>query len=70
MKIIEENEQLASGTIAATIGMFDGMHLGHASLIASLKEQAKSRGVQSAVITVRQHPQVVLNPNCCATTMA
>lgn len=64
MKIIGENEQLASGTIAATIGMFDGVHLGHASLIASLKEQAKSRGLQSAVITFRQHPQVVLNPNC------
>lgn len=45
---------------AATIGFFDGVHLGHRYLLSSLKEEAKKRGLQSAIITFEQHPQQVL----------
>ena len=48
--------------LAAAIGMFDGMHLGHLTLINALKEQAAVRGQHSAVVTFRQHPQQVVNP--------
>ena len=44
------------------LGMFDGMHLGHITLINALKEQAAVRGQHSAVVTFRQHPQQVVNP--------
>lgn len=45
-----------------TIGVFDGVHLGHKHLIAQLKELARKQGYLSGVITFSQHPQEVLSP--------
>jgi riboflavin kinase/FMN adenylyltransferase len=45
-----------------TIGVFDGVHLGHKYLISQLKELARQQGLLSGVITFRQHPQEVLSP--------
>jgi riboflavin kinase/FMN adenylyltransferase len=45
-----------------TIGVFDGVHLGHKYLISRLKELAQQQGLVSGVITFRQHPQEVLSP--------
>ena len=44
-----------------TIGVFDGVHLGHQRLLAHLRDEAKKRGWLSAVITFKSHPQVVLS---------
>src|SRR4030042_1163830 len=44
-----------------TIGVFDGVHLGHQRLLARLRDEAKKRGWLSAVITFKSHPQVVLS---------
>lgn len=63
MKILRGNNRIPNGmTLTATIGMFDGMHRGHTTLIQALKEQAQARQQQSAVITFTRHPQEVLNP--------
>lgn len=62
MKIIGSDTQLEPGTTIATIGMFDGVHLGHTTLLDFLKEQARQRGLESAVVTFAQHPQAVLHP--------
>ncbi len=45
-----------------TIGVFDGVHLGHKHLISRLKELARRQGFASGVITFPQHPQEVLSP--------
>jgi riboflavin kinase/FMN adenylyltransferase len=45
-----------------TIGVFDGVHLGHRHLISKLKELAHKQGFASGVITFPQHPQEVLSP--------
>ncbi len=45
-----------------TIGVFDGVHLGHKHLIAQLKELARKQGSLSGVITFSQHPREVLSP--------
>lgn len=45
----------------ATIGFFDGVHTGHRYLIRSLREEAARRGLQSAILTFEQHPEVVLH---------
>lgn len=42
------------------IGNFDGVHLGHQSLIHSVVEEAEALGVQPAVLTFDPHPSEVL----------
>ncbi len=49
------------GTLVS-IGVFDGMHLGHRTLIRELVEQARAKKLLSAVITFRQHPMALLAP--------
>jgi riboflavin kinase/FMN adenylyltransferase len=43
-----------------TIGSFDGIHLGHRSLIQQLVERAHQKSVPSVVLTFYPHPSVVL----------
>jgi len=45
-----------------TIGVFDGVHLGHQYLISLLTEQARQQNLLSGVVTFHQHPQEVLAP--------
>ncbi|TES84138.1 MAG: bifunctional riboflavin kinase/FAD synthetase [Dehalococcoidia bacterium] len=45
-----------------TIGVFDGVHLGHRHLIARLAELAQKSGLSSGVITFSRHPREVLAP--------
>jgi len=45
-----------------TIGVFDGVHLGHKHLISELKERARKQNLMSGVVTFRRHPQDVLSP--------
>jgi riboflavin kinase/FMN adenylyltransferase len=47
---------------ALTIGVFDGVHLGHKYLIAKLLEEARRNDLLAGVITFRQHPEDLLNP--------
>ena len=49
--------------IAATIGMFDGVHIGHRHILSFLKSEAAKRGLQSCVVTFPLHPQQVLAHN-------
>jgi riboflavin kinase/FMN adenylyltransferase len=44
----------------ATIGFFDGVHLGHQFLINNIKKEAAKRGMESTVVTFDRHPRVVL----------
>ncbi len=46
-----------------TIGVFDGVHLGHKYLINQLKELARQQGLRSVVITFHKHPQEILAPH-------
>ncbi len=63
MSVFREINQLQAlvqkGT-AATIGNFDGVHLGHQQLLARVKEQARQKKLTSLVITFDPHPLRVL----------
>ena len=45
----------------ATIGMFDGVHLGHKKLINELICSSKNEKKSSMLITFREHPDYILN---------
>ena len=62
MRIEEELSRLSPNKgMLLTIGVFDGVHLGHKYLISQLKEQTKQQNWLSGVITFRQHPREVLS---------
>lgn len=46
----------------ATIGNFDGLHLGHQALLARTLSEARARGLPSTLITFEPHPQEFFNP--------
>lgn len=63
MIVVRDTELLKRKKLAATIGFFDGVHLGHRFLINELKEVAQARNLPSAVITFPEHPRAVLHSN-------
>ncbi len=63
MQIVKELAELTpKQETMLTIGVFDGVHLGHQHLIKRLKKQAAERGLLSGVVTFRGHPEAVLYP--------
>jgi len=46
-----------------TIGIFDGVHLGHLAILQRVTELAQSKNTESIVLTFEPHPRIVLNPN-------
>lgn len=50
--------------VVATIGMFDGVHVGHKSVLKVVVDIAKERAMQSAVVTFFKHPQCILHSDC------
>lgn len=57
------DQELVQTPVVLTIGVFDGMHLGHQQLISTAIERAHVLGLQSAVITFDPHPDSVVHPN-------
>ena len=47
---------------AVTIGVFDGVHLGHQLLIGEARRLAAELGARSTVVTFDQHPAAVVRP--------
>ena len=54
-----ENYKADSKSIL-TIGTFDGVHLGHQKIIASLVTRAKQQSLQANILTFFPHPRMVL----------
>jgi FAD synthetase len=50
----------SQGPLAVSIGVFDGLHLGHAHLLAALVEHSRAWKARPAVITFDAHPDAVL----------
>lgn len=47
---------------AVTIGTFDGLHLGHRHLLATLCAAAAARGLEPLAVTFARHPLATLRP--------
>lgn len=62
MKVYRDLSEIPQGQRAVTIGVFDGVHLGHRALLSQLVSTARSKGLTATVVTFSNHPQSVLNP--------
>ena len=62
MDVVQGIESLrpALGPIFVVVGVFDGLHLGHAYLLKHLAAEAAARGARPTVITFDHHPDEVL----------
>ncbi len=61
MRIIDLNKDTPRKGMVATMGFFDGVHLGHRHLIGQVVAEANRLGQESAVITFPVHPRKVLD---------
>jgi len=63
MKIFHgtENANILRPTVL-TLGVFDGLHLGHQRIMQKVVERAKAVGAHATAITFDPHPRAVLHP--------
>ena len=57
---LTKNHKVTKSAYVATVGFFDGVHIGHRYLISQLKKEAAIQKLPSAVITFPVHPRKVL----------
>ena len=57
-----EQARLPAGPLHLAIGMFDGVHLGHQSVIEAAVHSARRSGGQAGVLTFWPHPSVLFRP--------
>ena len=63
MEIRHLREGHSDGTaVVATLGTFDGVHVGHQAVLGRTVMEARRRAVPSAVVTFAGHPAEVLRP--------
>jgi riboflavin kinase / FMN adenylyltransferase len=53
------------GGCVVSIGMYDGVHRGHAKALQQLRARAARYGLPSAVVTFAGHPRAVVRPDAC-----
>ena len=65
MNLLHQVEELGrlSGPLHLAIGVFDGLHLGHAEVIEAACVSAREKGGTAVVVTFDPHPVQVLAPS-------
>ena len=57
---LSKKERIEHRPLVATLGFFDGVHIGHRHLINQVKAKAKQLNLPAAVVTFPEHPRKVL----------
>jgi riboflavin kinase/FMN adenylyltransferase len=57
------NDYHSEKPLALSLGMFDGVHLGHKYIIDELKKVGSENDLETAILTFWPHPRFVFNPN-------
>ena len=60
MKIYQDVNSVKAINPVVTIGIFDGVHLGHIKILERLKKIASRTGGETVVVTLWPHPRLVL----------
>ena len=64
MQIITDITEYDRTPCAATIGSFDGVHLGHMAMLGELRAAAASKGLPLMVVTFATHPRRLFDKEC------
>ena len=56
-----DNAEIQRPTVL-TLGVFDGLHLGHQLIMRTVVDRARATGAVPTVITFDPHPRAVLHP--------
>jgi len=60
---LDDIQQTPTRRRGVSVGIFDGVHLGHAKILATLKEAVRREGLDSQlVVTFEPHPLAVVRP--------
>ncbi|MDQ6616459.1 MAG: bifunctional riboflavin kinase/FAD synthetase [Actinomycetota bacterium] len=62
MEVLEDGERASAHGCVATIGAYDGVHLGHQHVIGQVRAIAADLALASAVVTFDRHPATVVRP--------
>lgn len=65
MKVITDSCGFSPGGAVVSIGMFDGVHRGHAKVLRQLRARGERLGLPTAVVTFDPHPRAVVRPDAC-----
>lgn len=64
MDIIRRIEDIPPGMPSVvTVGVFDGVHLGHQAIMSQVRSAAQKLGVRSVAVTFDRNPQELVNPS-------
>ncbi len=65
MHVLRSIDEMSAvpGPVVLSIGVFDGVHLGHRAVIGQALEEAASRGGAAVALTFDPHPARVLRPD-------
>ena len=61
MEIITDIYDYTPVPCAATIGSFDGVHVGHGAMLGELRASASEKGLPLMVVTFARHPRLLFN---------
>ena len=64
MQIITDITKYDRIPCAATIGSFDGVHLGHLAMLGELRSAAAAKGLPLMVVTFATHPRRLFDKEC------
>jgi len=69
MQILNSAADYRGAPCAVAMGMFDGMHMGHRTLIERTRAEALKMGAPLVVYTYAEHPLRVLRPEIAPATL-
>jgi riboflavin kinase / FMN adenylyltransferase len=66
---LEDVESVPAGGRVVAIGVFDGVHLGHQSIVKEAVAAAEALGARPTVVTFYPHPEALLRPGSGPVTL-